>query len=130
MGESGSGKSVTSLALMGLLPPPPTAAVSGEVLLRAKQGGLRNLLALPPEEMRDVRGNSVSMVFQEPMTSLNPVHTIGEQIAEPIVHHRGLSRRAAFEAAVALLDQVGIPEPRRRVATTRTSSPAGCGSGR
>ncbi len=117
VGESGSGKSVTSLAVMGLLPPPPAAAVTGEVLLRAKQGGVRNLLALRSEAMRDVRGNSISMVFQEPMTSLNPVHTIGEQIAEPIVHHRGTSHRAALEAAVALLDQVGIPEPQRRLSS-------------
>jgi oligopeptide transport system ATP-binding protein len=114
VGESGSGKSVTSLALMGLLP--PSAAVSGRVRLRAKGGALQDVLALGPEARRRIRGDSVAMVFQEPMTSLNPVHAIGAQIAESLVHHRGASRRAALASAIDLLEQVGIPEPRRRAA--------------
>ncbi|MCC6718010.1 MAG: ABC transporter ATP-binding protein [Acetobacteraceae bacterium] len=118
VGESGSGKSVTSLALMRLLPPAPGCEVSGRVLFRPSGGGPpADLLALAPEGMRRVRGDRIAMVFQEPMTSLNPVHPIGEQIAEALVHHRGASRGAALEAAVRLLERVGIPEPRQRLAS-------------
>jgi oligopeptide transport system ATP-binding protein len=118
VGESGSGKSVTSLALMRLLPPPPGCAVSGRVLLRPPDGAAPiDLLRLSPEAMRRVRGDRIAMVFQEPMTSLNPVHPVGAQIAEALVYHRGLTRAAAIEVAVGLLERVGIPEPRRRLAS-------------
>jgi oligopeptide transport system ATP-binding protein len=116
VGESGSGKSVTSLAVMRLLPPPPGCSVAGRVLFGGG-GAPRDLLALSDEDMRRVRGDRIGMVFQEPMTSLNPVLTIGEQIAEALIHHRGLSHRAAIEAATRLLERVGVPEPRRRLAS-------------
>ncbi len=115
VGESGSGKSVTSLAIMRLTPPPPGCVVSGRVLLRDAGGQPLDLLALPPEEMRSLRGNRVAMIFQEPMTSLNPVLTIGDQIAEAIAVHRPTSRAAALDAAAGLLDLVGIPEPKARL---------------
>jgi oligopeptide transport system ATP-binding protein len=116
VGESGSGKSVTSLAIMRLLPPAPGCTVSGSVLFNTG-GAARDLLALPAEDMRRVRGNRIAMVFQEPMTSLNPVHTIGVQIAEALVYHRGVNHRAALATAADLLARVGIPEPRRRLAS-------------
>ncbi|MDE2197732.1 MAG: ABC transporter ATP-binding protein, partial [Rhodospirillales bacterium] len=116
VGESGSGKSVTSLAIMRLTPPPPGCLVSGRVLLRDANGQPLDLLALSPEKMRGLRGGRISMIFQEPMTSLNPVLTVGEQIAEAISVHRGGSRTAALDAAAELLDLVGIPEPRARLA--------------
>ncbi len=116
VGESGSGKSVTGLAIMRLLPSGSGCVVEGEVQF-AGAGAARNLLLLDPEAMRQIRGDRIAMVFQEPMTSLNPVHTIGDQIAEPLVHHRGLSHRAALDRAAELLERVGIPEPRRRLAS-------------
>src|SRR5208337_4495922 len=104
--------------LMRLLPPPPGCTVTGSVLFRpGAAGAARNLLALPAEAMRRVRGDRIAMVFQEPMTSLNPVHPIGAQIAEALVYHRGAGRRAALAAAAGLLERVGIPEPRRRLAS-------------
>ncbi len=109
VGESGSGKSVTALALMRLLPP-DLAAVAGEVRFDG-----RDLVALPEREMRRVRGRHVSMIFQEPMTSLNPIASIGRQICEPLRLHLGLGRRAARERAAELLAMVAIPEPRRRL---------------
>ena len=115
VGESGSGKSVTSLALMRLLP--EAATVSGRVRLAGAPGEALDLLALPEERMRAVRGDRIAMVFQEPMTSLNPVKPIGEQVAEAIRLHRGLDRRAATEEVVRLLDLVGIPAPRQRLDT-------------
>ncbi|HEY0421014.1 MAG TPA: ABC transporter ATP-binding protein [Acetobacteraceae bacterium] len=117
VGESGSGKSVTSLAIMRLLPPPPGCVVRGRVLLRGVNGSAQDLLALPEEDMRRVRGDRIAMVFQEPMTSLNPVYTVGEQIAEAVMHHRGLSRRQALAEAAELLDRVGIPDARRRLSS-------------
>ena len=117
VGESGSGKSVTSLAIMRLTPPPPGCSISGRVLLRDAGGQPLDLLALPAEAMRSLRGNRIAMIFQEPMTSLNPVLSIGDQIAEAITVHRPTSRAAALDAAVELLDLVGIPEPRARLAT-------------
>ena len=117
VGESGSGKSVTSLAIMRLLPGPPACRVTGEVRLAEPDGGVRELFALRAEEMCRVRGNRVSMIFQEPMTSLNPVLPIGEQIAEAIRFHRGGTRRAALAAAAELLDRVGIPEAQKRLAS-------------
>jgi peptide/nickel transport system ATP-binding protein len=108
VGESGCGKSMTALSLMRLVPP-PGRITGGEVLLDG-----RNLLSLSASEMRHVRGAGVGMIFQEPMTSLNPVFTIGSQIAEAVRIHRGLGRRAAWSRAVELLDEVGIAEPGRR----------------
>ena len=108
VGESGCGKSVTSLAVMRLLQDP--TRVSGEVNFRDK-----NLLDLPERQMRSIRGNEISMIFQEPMTSLNPVHKIGRQIGESLVLHRGLSPRQAKQKAIELLTQVGIPRPEQIV---------------
>src|SRR6266478_4767654 len=109
VGESGCGKSMTALSLMRLIPDPPGRIVSGTV----KLGG-RELLTLSEEEMRRVRGNEISMIFQEPMTSLNPVMTIGKQIAEALILHRELDRKAALKRAVEMLDLVRIPEPAQR----------------
>ena len=109
MGESGCGKSMTALSLMRLIPDPPGRIVSGSV----KLGG-RDLLQISEEEMRRVRGNEISMIFQEPMTSLNPVMTIGKQIAEALILHRDMDRKAAFKRAIEMLDLVRIPEPAQR----------------
>jgi peptide/nickel transport system ATP-binding protein len=108
VGESGCGKSVTGLSLMRLLPS-STAKVSGEVLLEG-----RNLLTLPEREMRRVRGRSIAMIFQEPMSALDPVFTIGHQIAEAYLCHFKAGRAEARERAIAALDQVGIAMPARR----------------
>jgi oligopeptide transport system ATP-binding protein len=116
VGESGSGKSVTSLAAMRLLPSPPRCVIGGRVRLRRRDGRIEDLLTLSEADMRAVRGNEIAMIFQEPMTSLNPVHTVGDQIAEAIGFHESITRKAALERAVGLLDLVGIPEPRRRLA--------------
>lgn len=110
VGESGCGKSVTSLSLMRLIPDPPGKILSGEILYQG-----RNLLFLSSEEMRKIRGNEISMIFQEPMTSLNPVFTIGEQVSETIRLHQGLSRRDARSQAIQMLELVGIPSAQRRV---------------
>jgi oligopeptide transport system ATP-binding protein len=117
VGESGSGKSVTSLAVMRLLPQAPRCVIQGAVRLRRRDGRIEDLLGLPEAEMRNVRGNEIAMIFQEPMTSLNPVHTIGDQIAEAIGFHQSITRNAAREKAVELLDLVGIPEPRKRLSS-------------
>ncbi len=109
VGESGCGKSVTALSLMRLLTPPVGETVEGRVLLDGN-----DLLALPESAMRRVRGNDISMIFQEPMTSLNPVFRVGDQIAEAIRLHRSLSRRTAWTEAVSLLRKVGIPSPEQR----------------
>jgi len=110
VGESGSGKSVHALSILRLLPEPPAKIVSGRILFKG-----RDLLTMGAEELRKIRGNRIAMIFQEPMTSLNPVMTIGEQIAEAVMLHQGASRSAALEKAVALLGKVGIPDPRARV---------------
>ncbi|MFC9424358.1 ABC transporter ATP-binding protein [Streptomyces sp. NPDC056987] len=107
VGESGCGKSVTSLAVMGLLP--PTATVTGSIRL-----GGRELAGAPDKELRKVRGKDIAMIFQEPMTSLNPVLTVGRQIGEVLRGHQGLGRRRARDRAVELLELVGIPDPARR----------------
>jgi peptide/nickel transport system ATP-binding protein len=108
VGESGCGKSVTSLAVMGLLP--STAAVTGSVALRG-----RELVGADESSLRSVRGSELSMIFQEPMTSLNPVLTVGRQIGEVLRRHQGLDRGQARRRAVELLESVGIPAPARRV---------------
>ncbi|MBL4917145.1 ABC transporter ATP-binding protein [Szabonella alba] len=110
VGESGSGKSVTMMSLLGLLPSPPAEIRGGEVLL-----GGRDLLKLDAESLRAVRGRRIGFVFQDPMTSLNPVFTIGNQIMEPLRAHMGMDRARATERAVELLELVGIPDARRRL---------------
>ncbi|MBS4206505.1 ABC transporter ATP-binding protein [Bacillus sp. FJAT-50079] len=109
VGESGSGKSITSLSLMQLLPSNGRIK-GGEVLFKGK-----NLLDLTDKEMRKVRGNVISMIFQEPMTSLNPAFTVGQQISEALVIHESLSKKEAMKKAVELLTLVGIPSPQQRV---------------
>src|SRR6187399_364501 len=109
VGESGCGKSVTSLAVMGLLPK-QSAEVTGTVTF----DGIP-LLDLPDRDLRDLRGNRMAMIFQEPMTSLNPSYTIGEQIVEVLVRHRDLSEREGRENAIALLRRAGIPSPEQRI---------------
>ncbi|MBT9183750.1 ABC transporter ATP-binding protein [Pectobacterium punjabense] len=110
VGESGSGKSVHALAMTGLIASPPGRIVSGEVLFNG-----RDLLKLSKREMLDLRGKEIGFVFQDPMTSLNPVLTIGRQIAEPLRRHLGLSAQAARSRVVELLEVVGIPSPHRRL---------------
>ena len=112
VGESGSGKSVTSLAIMRLLP--PQAEVRGEIRFAANGTG-GNLLELPPEQMRVLRGSSVSMIFQEPMTALNPLMRIGDQIAEAVRAHNHASQKEAWQRAVEALNDVAIADPARRV---------------
>jgi oligopeptide transport system ATP-binding protein len=115
VGESGSGKSVTSLALMRLVQAPAGRIVNGSMRLRTKDGTIRDLARLSEARMRRIRGNDVAMIFQEPMTSLNPVYTVGNQIIEAIRLHQGRAGREAFELAVETLARLGIPEPRRRM---------------
>ena len=110
VGESGCGKSVTAMAFLKLIPMPPGELVGGTAEFEGA-----DLLRLDNEQIRGVRGNRISMIFQEPMTSLNPVFTIGNQIKEAIFLHQGLDSRGAEEKAVEMLDLVGIPDPRRRV---------------
>jgi len=115
VGESGSGKSVSALAMMRLIPMPPGKIVAGEILFRGKDGAQKDLAKLPEQEMRKIRGNDIAMIFQEPMTSLNPVYTVGDQIAEAIVLHQGKTKKEALELAADMLDLVGIPEPTKRL---------------
>ena len=110
VGESGCGKSVTSLSILRLIASPPGRTVAGRVLFED-----RDLLELPEPEMRKIRGDAISMIFQEPMTSLNPVLTIGRQIAEVLRLHRGLSDEASTQRAVEMLRLVRMPEPERRI---------------
>ncbi len=110
VGESGCGKSVAALSIMRLIPDPPGKIVDGQVLLEG-----RDLLKLPEEEMRKVRGNRIGMIFQEPMTSLNPVFTIGDQIAEAVTLHQKVGRREAWDRAIEMLRRVKIPSAERRV---------------
>src|SRR5215468_6852825 len=110
VGESGCGKSVTALSVLRLIPSPPGRIVSGAIRFAG-----RDLLGLGEAEMRAVRGNEISMIFQEPMTSLNPVLTIGHQIAETLTLHQGLNRAAALDRAGDMLRLVHIPEIRRRL---------------
>src|SRR5437868_13492331 len=111
VGESGCGNSVTARPVLRLVPSPPGRIVSGAIRLAG-----RDLLGLSEAEMRDVRGNDISMIFQEPMTSLNPVLTIGRQIGETLILHQGLDRKAALRRAVEMLRLVHIPEAQRRIA--------------
>ena len=109
VGESGCGKSVTSMSLLRLIPEPP-GRIAGKIRFQG-----RDLLALSEKEMRAIRGNDISMIFQEPMTSLNPVLTVGRQIGETLRLHQGLDRASAERRAIEMLTLVGIPEPARRV---------------
>src|SRR5574341_648544 len=109
VGESGCGKSVHALSVMRLIPSPPGKTVEGEIWFEG-----RNLLKLGDEDMRHIRGNRISMIFQEPMTSLSPVLTIGEQIAEAVILHQKLDKKAAYERAIEMLERVKIPLARER----------------
>jgi peptide/nickel transport system ATP-binding protein len=115
VGESGSGKSVTSLTLMRLLPRGAATQVSGQALFATRNGETVDLLTLPERRMRALRGNEVAMIFQEPMTSLNPVFTVGAQIAEALRLHKGLDRAAALAQALRLLQMVEIPAAAQRL---------------
>lgn len=110
VGESGCGKSVTALSIMRLIPQPPGRIESGEVYFEGN-----NLLNLPDAEMRKIRGNKISMIFQEPMTSLNPVFTIGDQVSEATRLHQGFSKKEALNKSIEILHLVGIPSPERRI---------------
>ncbi len=110
VGESGCGKSVTAMSILQLNPVPPTIYAGGEILFRGQ-----NLLAMPEPQLRKVRGNDIAMIFQEPMTSLNPVYTVGNQIGEALRLHKGLGPSEARRRSIELLDQVGIPAPDTRV---------------
>jgi len=110
VGESGCGKSVTALSIMRLIPQPPGRITEGSIMYDGK-----NLLDLTPAQMRKIRGKEISMIFQEPMTSLNPVFTVGEQIAEALRLHEGLNRRDAMDKTVEMLKLVHIPNAERRV---------------
>ena len=109
VGESGCGKSVTALSIMGLLPRPPGRIAGGSIRFEG-----RELVGLPTRELQDLRGNGMAMIFQEPMSSLNPVFTIGEQIVEGLLRHRRLSRAEATQRALAMLEKVRIPAPAQR----------------
>jgi len=110
VGESGCGKSVTALSIMRLIPDPPGKIIQGKILFNRK-----DLLALSEAEMRKIRGRSISMIFQEPMTSLNPVFQIGDQISEVLTLHEGLSKKEAWNRSIEMLKMVGIPAAERRV---------------
>jgi oligopeptide/dipeptide ABC transporter ATP-binding protein len=110
VGESGSGKSVTSLSVMRLIATPPGRIAGGQILFEGQ-----DLVKKSERDMRKIRGNDISMIFQEPMTSLNPVYTVGDQIAEAIVLHQKETPRAALKKATDMLELVGIPEPAKRV---------------
>jgi len=110
VGESGSGKSVTVLSIMRLIQSPPGRIVAGQVNFKGV-----NLMDLPENRMRSIRGNQISMIFQEPMTSLNPVYTVGNQIAEMFTIHEGVTRKKGMERAVEMLERVKIPSPGKRV---------------
>src|ERR1700704_4182675 len=110
VGESGSGKSVTALSILRLIPDPPGKIVDGSILFKGQ-----DLLKLSWEDIRKVRGKEISMIFQEPMTSLNPVFTIGKQIMEVVLQHENVSKQDAFYRAVQMLELVGIPDPSGRM---------------
>ena len=110
VGESGSGKSVTALSIMGLLPTPPGRVTAGEILFEGE-----DLLRKSQNDMRKLRGNEISMIFQEPMTSLNPVFTVGDQLTEAVRWHERVGMAAARDRAIEMLGKVGIPSPERRL---------------
>jgi oligopeptide/dipeptide ABC transporter ATP-binding protein len=110
VGESGCGKTVSALSILGLIPTPPGEIVDGQIVFSGQ-----NLLELNEKEMQKIRGNHISMVFQEPLTSLNPVLTIGDQIGEAVLTHRNIDTQALFQYCVQLLEDVGIPSPKQRM---------------
>ncbi|AGB40431.1 oligopeptide/dipeptide ABC transporter, ATP-binding protein [Halobacteroides halobius DSM 5150] len=110
VGESGSGKSVTAASVMQLVPTPPGEIADGEILFKGE-----NLLEKSKKEIRKIRGNQISMIFQEPMTALNPVYTIGSQIGEALQLHQNLNKEQAREKSIEMLEKVGIPSPEERV---------------
>jgi peptide/nickel transport system ATP-binding protein len=110
VGESGSGKSVTALSILRLIPDPPGKIVGGSILYKG-----RDLLKLSWKEIREIRGKEISMIFQEPMTSLNPVFTIGRQLMEVVLEHETVSKKEAFDRSVEMLELVGIPDPASRM---------------
>ncbi len=115
VGESGCGKSVTSMSSMQLVPRPPGRFDRGEILYRMEDGKVVNLIALSEAEMRQIRGNEIAMIFQEPMTSLNPVYTVGDQIIEAITLHQDVTAKEAMQIAIKAMDDVGIPDPAGRI---------------
>jgi oligopeptide/dipeptide ABC transporter ATP-binding protein len=115
VGESGSGKSVTSLSVMGLIPRPPGEIQKGSSILFRTPAGVEDLATASENTMRKIRGNDIAMIFQEPMTSLNPVFRVGDQISESLRLHQGLNKRAARDRAIEMLQLVGIPIPKQRV---------------
>jgi ABC-type dipeptide/oligopeptide/nickel transport system ATPase component len=125
VGESGCGKSVTAKAIMGLVKSPPGRIESGEILFH-RDGQAIDMAKLNPkgEEMRRIRGNEIAMIFQEPMTSLNPVYTIGNQIMEAIILHQRLSKKEAKKKAIEVLASVGIPSPEHRHGLVLSSEPS------
>jgi len=110
VGESGSGKSVTAMTLMGLVPMPPGRIEGGDAFYRGE-----SLLYADEKKLRELRGNRIAMIFQDPMTSLNPVYRVGRQLAEPLILHKGMKKPEAWEKAIDLLRLVGIPNPEKRV---------------
>ncbi len=117
VGESGSGKSTTGLAIMGLLPTDRNTAVAGAVRLASKSGGVKDVLRLTDRERRQVRGNDVAVIFQDPMSSLNPIYSVGSQIVEAVRQHREVDSRHAAAEALRLLVELGIPNPDRILAS-------------
>lgn len=117
MGESGCGKSVTALSIMRLIPSPPGRIVRGKILYRMDKEKILDLTKLDPmgDTMRDIRGKGIAMIFQEPMISLNPVYTIGNQIIEAVMVHQKVTKKEAREHAIKMLDRVGISDPQQRV---------------
>lgn len=110
VGESGCGKSVTALSVLGLVPSPPGRVTAGKVLFKGK-----NLIGLSKKELRHIRGHDIAMIFQEPLSALNPVLPIGLQVAEPLIEHKNISRSAAYAAAARWLDRVRIPDAQNRL---------------
>jgi len=110
VGESGCGKSVTAMSILKIVPTPPGKYVSGNILFNGEE-----ILTKTDDEMRKIRGKDIAMIFQEPMTSLNPVYTVGDQIAEAIIIHQGKKKKEAIEIAINMLKKVGIPSPEKRV---------------
>jgi peptide/nickel transport system ATP-binding protein len=117
VGESGSGKSVTSLSAMRLIPSPPGVISGGEIIFHQSNGEATDLLAISEEEMRKFRGNEIAMIFQEPMTSLNPVFTCGDQVMEAIILHQKLDKKAAKALTISLFEEVQLPDPERIFST-------------
>jgi oligopeptide/dipeptide ABC transporter ATP-binding protein len=112
VGETGSGKSVTALSILRLIPQPPGKIVDGEIIFDG-----RNILEMNQKELQNFRGNKISMIFQDPMTSLNPVYTIGNQLMEAIITHRKITKKEARKESLRLLELVGIPDPERRISS-------------